>query len=62
LRTDAEGKKNAHTERAHHINDDLRLLKAGDNYWKNAVHSWEQGQERRHKHLAVHVGQEIEEI
>jgi hypothetical protein len=49
-------------EYANHINDDLHLLKAGDDYWKKAIHSWAQGQERRHEHLAVHVGQQIEEI
>jgi hypothetical protein len=56
LRNDAEGQENAHTERSNCIKDDLRLLKAGDDYWKNAIHSCAQGQDRRHEHLAVHVG------
>jgi hypothetical protein len=55
LRNDAQGKEIAHTEHVNRINDDLRLLKAGDDYWKKAAHSWAQGQERRHEHLAVHV-------
>jgi hypothetical protein len=44
LRNDAQGKENAHTERANRINDDIRLLKAGDDYWKKDVHSCAQGQ------------------
>jgi hypothetical protein len=32
LPNDAEGKENAYTECANRINDDLRLLKAGDDY------------------------------
>jgi hypothetical protein len=43
LPNDAEGKENAYTERANRINDDLRLLKVGDDYWKKAIHSWAQG-------------------
>jgi hypothetical protein len=39
MRNDAEGNENAHTERANRINDDHRRLKAGDDYWKKAVHS-----------------------
>jgi hypothetical protein len=62
LRNDAEGIQNAQTEHTNCINDHLRLLKAGDNYWKKAVHSWAHGQERRYAHLAVHVGQQIKEI
>jgi hypothetical protein len=62
LRNDAEGIKNAHTEHTNCITDHLRLLKAGDNYWKKAVHSWAQGQERCYAYLAVHVGQQIKEI
>jgi hypothetical protein len=43
LRNDAEVKENAHIEYANRSNDDLRLLEAGDDYWKKAVHSWAQG-------------------
>jgi hypothetical protein len=39
LQNDAEGKENPYTECANRINDDLYLLKAGDDYWKKAVHS-----------------------
>jgi hypothetical protein len=30
LRKDAKGKENTHTDLANHINNDLRVLKAGD--------------------------------
>jgi hypothetical protein len=44
LRNDTEGQDNAHTERANCLNDDdLPLLKAGEDYWKYPVHSWAQG-------------------
>jgi hypothetical protein len=62
LRQDAEGKEKAHTDPANRIDDDLRLLKVGDDYWKKPIHSWAQGQDRRHEHLAVHVGQQIEQL
>jgi hypothetical protein len=62
LQNDAKGKENAHTERANRMNDDLRLLKAGDDYWNKADHSRSHGQERRYEHLAVYVGQQIDEI
>jgi hypothetical protein len=40
LEKHAEGKENAQTECPNSMNDDLRLLKAGDDYWKQAVHAW----------------------
>jgi hypothetical protein len=39
LQNDAKGKENAYTECANRINDDLRLLKIGDNDWTKAIHS-----------------------
>jgi hypothetical protein len=62
LLNDAGSKEQAHAQSADRINDDLRLLKAGGDYWKNAVQSWSQGQERRQDRLTEHVGQQIEEI
>jgi hypothetical protein len=44
------------------MNDDLYLLKAGDDYWKMAIHLVAQGQERRHEDLAIHVGQQTNHI
>jgi hypothetical protein len=46
LRRDTIGKENAQDERMNRINTDLRLIKASDDYWRNAVHSWAQGQEQ----------------
>jgi hypothetical protein len=37
LRNYAAGKEQGHAQRADCINDDLRLFKAGDDYWKRAV-------------------------
>jgi hypothetical protein len=39
LRPDTIGKQNGQDERMYRINTDLRLIKAGDDYWRNAVHS-----------------------
>jgi sortase (surface protein transpeptidase) len=55
LQNNAKGNETAYTERAKRINANLRLRKAGDDSWKNAVHSWAEGQESRHEYLAVHV-------
>jgi hypothetical protein len=62
LRNDPAGKENAHTEYANCINDDLCLLKARDDYWKYAVHSWAQGQERCNENLAEPMSEPIDEI
>jgi hypothetical protein len=62
LRTDPQGKENADTKRANSINDDLHLLKGGNDYRKNNGQSWVQGQERRQDRVTEHRGQQIEEI
>jgi ribosome biogenesis protein Tsr3 len=61
-KNDTEGQENAYIERANRNHADLSLLKAGDDYWKKAIHCWAQGQQRCEEHLAVYVGYQIEEI
>jgi hypothetical protein len=62
LRHDTIGKENAQDERINRINTDLRLIKAGDDYWRNAVHSWAQGQEQRQTEFASDIHRRIAEI
>jgi hypothetical protein len=62
LRHDTIGKEIAQDERMNRINTDLRLIKAGDDYWRNAVHSWAQGQEQRQTEFASDVDRRIAEI
>jgi hypothetical protein len=62
LRDDTIGKENAFDERMNRINTDLRLIKAGDDYRRTAVHSWVQGQEQRQTEFASDVDRRIAEI
>jgi hypothetical protein len=39
LRHDTIGKENAKDEGMNRINTDLQLIKAGNDYWRNMVHS-----------------------
>jgi hypothetical protein len=45
LGDDANGKENAFSNRINRINDDVRLLKVGEDYWKTAVTEWAPQQE-----------------
>jgi hypothetical protein len=56
------GKKNAQDEQMNCINTDRRLIKAGDDYWRNAVHSWAQGKVQRQTEFGSDVGRKIAEI
>jgi hypothetical protein len=46
LRHHAIGKDNAQDERMNRIKTGLLVIKPDDNCWRNALHSWAQGQEQ----------------
>jgi hypothetical protein len=62
LRRDAESKENAHKERTNCINEDLHLLKAGDDYWKTSVQNWARENEQCQARLSANVHQQISQI
>jgi hypothetical protein len=62
LRRDAEGKENVHEERTNRINEDLRLLKAGDDYWKTSFQNWAREHEQCQACLSANVHQQTGKI
>jgi hypothetical protein len=62
LRYNTIGKENTQDERMNRINTDLRLIKAGDDYWRHAVQSWAQGQGQPQTEFASDVERRIAEI
>jgi chromosome segregation ATPase len=61
LRDDANGKEDAYSNRINRINDDVRLLKVGEDYWKTAVTEWAAQQEQRQLRIAEEIGNIREE-
>jgi hypothetical protein len=45
LRDDANGKEDAFYNHINRINDDIHLVKVGEDYWKTAITSWAAQQE-----------------
>jgi hypothetical protein len=62
LRHQSKGKEKAYWERIDRINEDLRLIKSGDEFWKKPVNTWTQNQEERQDRLAEHLGQQTSKI
>jgi hypothetical protein len=61
IRDDAKGKEDAFSNRINRINDDVRLLKVGEDYWKTAVTEWAALQEQRQLRIAEEIGNMREE-
>jgi hypothetical protein len=60
LQNDTESKDNTYIQHANHVNDNLSIRKASEDYWKSFIHYQAQGTERCKENFMVDVGQQIE--
>jgi hypothetical protein len=62
LRKDAAGKEEAITKRMDRMNEDVKLLKIGEDYWKQNLQEWSAQYEHEQSCLAAAVHQQVDAI